>query len=226
MGEGLGGLSKLYIKRAISASLSRLNTDYFDVYLSHFPDHETPIEDTLSCYATLLDRQQIFKIGASNYSGAELQHALDISSSHGLPRYEIFQPGYSLVERHHYETEYQQICVQNELSVITYFSLAAGFLSGKYRNRTQLKHSARQRQLERYFSEQGLQILNCMDGMKDKYQADLSEIALAWSMAQPSITAPIASATSITQLDALYRATQVKLADEDIHRLNMISQYE
>lgn len=225
MGEGLKGLSKGYIQQAFEASLSRLNTDYVDVYLSHYPDEETPIEETLSAYAVLLNKQQVLKIGASNYSAVQLQQALNVSREQGLPQYEIFQPGYSLVERQQYETEYQPICVERQLDVITYFSLAAGFLSGKYRDRSQLESSARQRQLERYFSDQGLAILASMDQMKDKYQAELSEIALAWIMAQPSITAPIASATSKSQIDALYKATQLKLDAADVEILNQVSQY-
>lgn len=219
------GLSKKYIKQAVEASLKRLNTDYLDVYLSHYPDPETPIEATLMAYADLIQEGKVLKIGASNYSSQQLTEALAVSQAQGLPRYEIFQPGYSLVERQEYEIQYRPICEENQLQVITYFSLAAGFLSGKYRNISQLEGSARKRQLEKYFSEQGLNILRTMDELKDKYQAELSEIALAWTMAQPSITAPIASATSIQQLSSLVKAMTLKLDTADIQWLSQVSQY-
>lgn len=132
---------------------------------------------------------------------------------------------YSLVERQHYETEYRPICEKYDLTVITYFSLAAGFLSGKYRHLEQLEHSARKRQLERYFSEQGLSILSAMDQLKDKYQAELSEIALAWIFAQRTITAPIASATATQQIDSFVKAMQLHLETTDIELLNNVSQY-
>ncbi|RZG44720.1 aldo/keto reductase [Acinetobacter wuhouensis] len=225
LSETQKGLSKKYIKQAIEASLKRLNTDYLDVYLSHYPDPETPIEETLSTYAELLAEGKIRKIGASNYSSQQLTEALTVSQTLGLPKYEIFQPGYSLVERQEYETQYRPICEEYQLQVITYFSLAAGFLSGKYRNISQLEGSARKRQLEKYFSEQGLNILNTMDELKDKYQAELSEIALAWTIAQPTITAPIASATTIQQLSSLVKAMTLKLDTADIQQLSLVSQY-
>ncbi|MBJ9984924.1 aldo/keto reductase [Acinetobacter sp. S40] len=219
------GLSKKYIKQAVEASLKRLNTDYLDVYLSHYPDENTPIEETLSAYADLIAEGKVLKIGASNYSGEQLQQALSVSTAQGLPKYEIFQPGYSLVEREQYETEYLAICEANQLNVITYFSLAAGFLSGKYRHLEQLEHSARKRQLERYFNNRGLNILTTMDQLKEKYQAELSEIALAWTIAQPTITAPIASATSTAQLDSFVNAMKLQLDSADIEWLTQVSQY-
>ena len=225
LAEDKKGLSKKYIKQAIEASLKRLNTDYLDVYLSHYPDQDTPIEETLSAYADLIAEGKVLKIGASNYSAEQLQQALQVSAEQGLPKYEIFQPGYSLVEREQYETEYLPICEVNQLKVITYFSLAAGFLSGKYRDLDQLQHSARKRQLERYFNERGLNILNTMDQLKEKYQAELSEIALAWTMAQPSIIAPITSATSTLQLDSFVKAMKLQLDSADIELLNQVSQY-
>ncbi|NNG99852.1 aldo/keto reductase [Acinetobacter sp. ANC 5414] len=225
LGDDKKGLSKKYIRQAVEASLKRLNTDYIDVYLSHYPDLETPIEETLSVYADLLKEGKVLKIGASNYSAQQLEEALGVSQTQGLPKYEIFQPGYSLVERQQYETEYRPICEKDHVEVITYFSLAAGFLSGKYRDISQLEGSVRKRQLEKYFSEQGLNILKTMDGLKDKYQAELSEIALAWTIAQPSISAPIASATSTSQLDALIKAMSLKLEVEDVDLLSKVSQY-
>ncbi|WOE32239.1 MULTISPECIES: aldo/keto reductase [unclassified Acinetobacter] len=219
------GLSKKYIKQAIEASLKRLNIDYLDVYLSHYPDPATPIEETLMAYADLIQEGKILKIGASNYSPQQLEHALAVSQTQNLPKYEIFQPNYSLIKRQEYEIEYRPICEKNQLKVITYFSLAAGFLSGKYRDISQLEGSARKRQLEHYFSEQGLNILRSMDELKDKYQAELSEIALAWTIAQPSITAPIASATSIQQLSSLVKAMTLQLDIADIERLSQVSHY-
>jgi aryl-alcohol dehydrogenase (NADP+) len=225
LSERQKGLSKTYIKQAVEASLKRLNTDYIDIYFSHYPDEDTPIEETLAAYAELLQQGKIRKIGASNYSSKQLQHALDVSKSQNLPKYEVFQPGYSLVEREQYETEYQDICINNQLQVITFFSLAAGFLSGKYRHISQLESSPRKRQLERYFSQNGLNILAVMDQLKQKYQAELSEIALAWTIAQPSIAAPIASATSAAQIDSLINAMHLKLEDVDIQLLSKISEY-
>lgn len=225
LSEDKKGLSKKYIKQAVDASLKRLNTDYLDVYLSHFPDENTPIAETLSAYADLMKEGKIVKVGASNYSAAQLQQALDVSKSQDLPKYEIFQPGYSLVEREQYETEYQSICESNQIEVITFFSLAAGFLSGKYRDIHQLENAARKAQVEKYFNQRGLNILNAMDQLKEKYDAALSEIALAWIIAQPSIAAPIASATSITQVDSLAKAMQLKLDTTDIKFLSQVSQY-
>lgn len=219
------GLSKKYIKQAIEDSLKRLNTEYLDVYMSHYPDESTPIEETLGAYAELIQEGKIIKLGASNYSGRQLQQALNVSSAKGLPKYEIFEPGYSLVEREQYETEYKNICVNNDLQVITFFSLAAGFLSGKYRELSQLEGSARKRQLEKYFNDRGLDILKAMDQLKEKYHAELSEIALAWTIAQPSITAPIASATSTAQIDSLLNAMQLKMDESDLAFLTKVSQY-
>lgn len=224
LGEDQQGLSKKYIKQAIEASLKRLNTDYLDVYFSHYPDENTPIEETLIAYAELLEEGKIRKIGASNYSSTQLKQAIEVSKAQNLPKYEIFQPGYSLVEREQYETEYRDICINNHLDVITYFSLAAGFLSGKYSDISQLENSPRKRQLERYFNEKGLNILATMNQLKDKYDAELSEIALAWTIVQPSITAPIASATSTIQIASLIKAMNLKLEEADIQLLTNISQ--
>lgn len=225
LAEGKQGLSKKYIKQAVEAPLQRLNTDYLDVYLSHYSDENTPIAETLSAYAELIQAGKIRQIGASNYSAKQLQEALEVSHRQNLPKYEIFQPGYSLVEREQYETEYRDICVENQLKVITYFSLAAGFLSGKYRDISQLEGSARKRQLARYFNPHGLNILKTMDQLQTQYQAELSEIALAWAMAQPSITAPIASATSSIQIDSFIKALNLKLDEADLQRLNEVSHY-
>ena len=225
MGENQQGLSKKYIKKAVDASLMRLNTDYLDVYLSHYPDENTPIDETLSAYAELIQEGKIIKVGASNYSAMQLLQAIEMSKAQNLPQYEIFQPGYSLVEREQYETEYREICINNKLDVITYFSLAAGFLSGKYRERSQIINSKRQRQLERYFNKKGLNILQALDQLKQKYDAESSEIALAWAMEQPSITSPIASATSIKQIDSLAKAMHLKLDKTDIQMLTDFSQY-
>jgi aryl-alcohol dehydrogenase (NADP+) len=225
MGENQQGLSKKYIKKAVDASLMRLNTDYLDVYLSHYPDENTPIDETLSAYAELIQEGKIIKVGASNYSAMQLLQAIEVSKAQNLPQYEIFQPGYSLVEREQYETEYREICINNKLDVITYFSLAAGFLSGKYRERSQIINSKRQRQLERYFNKKGLNILQALDQLKQKYDAESSEIALAWAMEQPSITSPIASATSIKQIDSLAKAMHLKLDKTDIQMLTDFSQY-
>ncbi len=225
LGGDKNGLSKRYIKQAVEDSLRRLNTDYIDVYMSHYPDSDTPIEETLGAYADLINEGKVIKLGASNYTGEQLKQALQISKEFDLPKYEIFEPGYSLVEREQYETEYQEICVENHLEVITFFSLAAGFLSGKYRDISQLEGSARKRQLERYFSDRGLTILKTMDELKLKYKAELSEIALAWIIAQSSITAPIASATSAQQIDSLVKAMSLKLEETDLQLLTHVSQF-
>ncbi|MCH4247830.1 MAG: aldo/keto reductase [Acinetobacter populi] len=225
MSDTQQGLSKKYIKQAIEDSLKRLNTDYVDVYLSHCADEHTPIEETLSAYAELLQEGKVLNIGASNYSGAQLLQALHTSAEQGLPKYSVFEPEYSLVDREQYETEYQPVCESHDLKVITYFSLASGFLTGKYRTLADVGKSSRKDMVLKYFNERGLNILTTLDQLAAKYRAEVSEVALAWTMAHPSITAPIASATSIQQLASLVNATQLTLEAEDIALLTQVSQY-
>ena len=216
------GLSKQYIKQAIEDSLQRLNTEYVDAYLSHYPDPACPIEETLRAYEELLNEGKVRHIGASNHTPDELEAAIITAQDKGLPAYEIYQPGYNLADRSNYEENYLALCQKYRLKVITYYSLAAGFLSGKYRSLDEIEHSKRKGMLQKYFTPEGLNILKTLDQMTEKYQATHSELSLSWLLDQPSILAPIASATTLQQIDALAKAASIKLSAEDLELLNQL----
>lgn len=226
MGDGKKGLKRDYIFRAVESSLKRLQTDYIDLYQSHTDDKETPLEETLGAFDELVKQGKARVIGASNYSGERLQEALDVSREKGFVQYESLQPEYNLYQREHYEKELEPVCGQNGLGVIPYFSLAAGFLTGKYRNQDDVADRARARMVQKYLNERGLRILTGLDQVASDYQSTPARVALAWLMHRPSITAPIASATSEAQLKDLIEATRLKLAPEAIEQLNEASSYE
>lgn len=217
------GLSAKYIKQAAEASLRRLKTDYIDLYFSHYADPKTAPEETLRAYEDLLTQGKIRAIGASNFSPEQLEQSLLASHQSNLPQYEYFQPGYNLVNRQTFEHQYQPICEKHNLKVMTYYSLAAGFLTGKYRKLEQIEQSARKGMILKYLNENSLNVLKALDILAEKYGAQLSEISLAWLMSKPIVTAPIASATSEIQIDSLLNATQLQLADEDVLYLDRIS---
>jgi aryl-alcohol dehydrogenase-like predicted oxidoreductase len=220
MGSGKRDLSPGYIASAAEASLRRLRVDAIDLYLSHWPDPETPCADTLGAYARLIEAGKIRSIGASNLDATQLGEALRVADQTGLPRYQVLQPGYNLHDRAALEGPLLDLCRAEDLGVITYFSLAKGFLSGKYRSEDDLGKSPRGSGIEPYLTPRGFAILGALDIVAMRLGATPAEVALAWIMAKPDITAPIASATNRAQLDSLVRATRLVLAPEDVAALD------
>jgi aryl-alcohol dehydrogenase-like predicted oxidoreductase len=223
-GMDQGGLSADHIEQAVEASLRRLQTDHIDVYFSHKPDPATPHEETLRTYDKLIKAGKVRSIGASNFDAAKLRVALDLSAATGLPRYEVIEPEYNLYDRKNFDGPLRELATAEDLGVITYFSLAKGFLTGKYRDKADLGQSPRGGGVSNYMNERGFRILAALDDISARHGAKLAEIALAWIMAQPGITAPIASATSLEQLESLIRATGVTLSADEIARLDGLSE--
>ena len=223
MGPGKKGLSRARILNAIEESLSRLQTDYIDLYQSHTDDTETPLEETLGAYAELIQQGKVRAIGASNYKTNRLAAALDISKRNGLPRYDTLQPEYSLTERQVYEVELEPLCERENLGVINYFPLASGFLTGKYRSEQDLEKSSRGRIVKKYFNERGFKIVEALYTIANKLSATPAQVALAWCLARPSITAPIASATNLDQLRDLISSVSLRLDGASIDLLNEAS---
>ena len=220
MGPGKKGLSKGYIARAVDESLRRLNTDYIDLYQSHRDDEDTPVEETLEAYGTLIKAGKVRAIGASNFTPARLAASLQASAKHGLPRYETLQPEYNLMVRA-FEQELAPLCEREGLSVIPYFGLASGFLTGKYRGKADLKKSARGEDVDGYLNERGFRVLAALDAIAERRDATPAQAALAWLMTR--ITAPIASATSVKQLGDLVASARLKLEPADIAALDAAS---
>jgi aryl-alcohol dehydrogenase-like predicted oxidoreductase len=223
MGAGKSGLAKDYIRSAVEASLARLQTDVIDLYQSHSDDAKTPLAETLGAFSDLIKAGKIRAIGASNHTAARLSEALSVSKSLGLPRYESLQPLYNLVERAAFESELESVCVDNGLGVINYYALASGFLSGKYRSEDDLGKSARGQGVKKYLNKQGLQVLEALDAVARRMNATTAQVALAWQIARPSITSPIASATSLSQLESLLRAAQLQLDADAISAIEAAS---
>ena len=216
------GLSAKSIAAGVEASLKRLQTDRIDLYLSHRPDAGTPIEETLGAYDALIRAGKVRAVGGSNSTAAGLREALDTAASKKLPRYEAEQPEYNLCERGRFEGPLRDLCVERGVGVIVYYSLASGFLSGKYRSKADLK-GARAGGVEKYLNERGLRILAALDAVAGAHGAKPAEVALAWLIAREGVTAPIASATNAEQLDSLVRATQLELSAQDIASLTAAS---
>lgn len=225
MGQGKKDVSKKYVLQAAEDSLRRLQTDYIDLYQTHWDNEETPVEETLEAYAQLVKEGKVKWIGASNLSPARLQASLDASKEHGYPRYETLQPQYNLVERDVFEKEYQQICVDNNISVISYYSLASGFLTGKYRTDEDLNKSARGGGVKKYLDKNGLTVLSVLDDVAANHNTSLATVALAWLLARPAVAAPIASATSTEQLNELVDAANLKLTSDEIQLLDKASDW-
>ena len=223
MGPDKKGLSKDYVLRSADDSLRRLQTDYIDLYQSHKDDPETPLEETLEAYAQLIKEGKVRAIGASNYSAARLTEALNVSKRLGIPRYESLQPLYNLYDRAVYEDELEPLCVSEGIGVINFYSLAAGFLTGKYRSEDDLAKSARGGTVKKYLNERGFRIVDALDQVAAQYHSKPAHVALAWLIARPSITAPIASATSLEQLNDLIEATKLELDQATIELLNQAS---
>jgi aryl-alcohol dehydrogenase-like predicted oxidoreductase len=206
------GLSATHIKSAVEASLTRLNTDYIDLYQAHADDPSVPLEETLGAYADLIKAGKVRAIGASNYSAERLAEALKASKQHGLPRYESLQPHYNLYERNHFEGATETLCLEQHIGVIPYFGLAGGFLTGKYRTGDDVK-GARAGMVKGMLNPRGLKILSALDEVSGQIGATPAQVALAWLMAKPAITAPIASATNLDQLKELLAATRLQLTE-------------
>src|SRR5215510_2978476 len=223
MGDGKKGLSKDYILRSADDSLRRLQTDYIDLYQSHQDDPATPLEETLAAYDQLIKQGKVRAIGASQYSAARLAEALNVSKNNGLARYESLQPLYNLYDRAVYEDELEPRCVREGLGVINFYSLGAGFLTGKYRSEEDLSKSARGGTVKKYLNERGFRIVDALSQVAAQYGSTPAHIALAWLIAHPSITAPIASATSLEQLNDLVEATALELDQASIELLNEAS---
>jgi aryl-alcohol dehydrogenase-like predicted oxidoreductase len=223
MGGDRKGLSRRYITQAVEDSLSRLQTDYIDLYQAHRDDQSTPLEETLAAFDSLIKAGKVRAIGASNYSGARLAEALRVSSRAGLPRFATLQPLYNLYDRANYEADLEPICISANLGVVPYFSLASGFLTGKYRSKGDLKKSKRGAFIESKLDPRGMKILAALDEVCAETQSTPTRVALAWLLARPSITAPIASATSLSQLEELLASTRLKLSGAAIERLDSAS---
>jgi len=220
MGEGKN-LTKDYILRAAEACLKRLQVDCIDLLQTHFDDEVTPPEETMQAYAQLIAQGKVRAVGTSNMSPARLQASLEASRRLGIPRYESLQPLYNLYDRKSFETDYAPICRQEQLGVITYYSLAAGFLTGKYRTAADAaKSAARGGRAKQYLDARGLKILAALDEVAKRHAATPAQVSLAWLIGRPGITAPIASATSLAQLKEIMQAPRLKLTDADLKALN------
>ncbi len=223
MGDGKLGLAPAYIRSAVEASLKRLQTDVIDLYQSHDDDAKVPLEETLGAYAELIKAGKVRAIGASNFSAPRLSEALAVSARLGLPRYESLQPLYNLVERPAFEAELEAVCAQHGLGVINFFALASGFLSGKYRSEADLGKSPRGGGVKKYLNPRGLRVLDALDAVARRLNATPAQVALAWQIARPSITAPIASATSLAQLQGLVAAARLRLDADAIRSIDVAS---
>jgi aryl-alcohol dehydrogenase-like predicted oxidoreductase len=223
MGDGKVGLAPTYIRSAVEASLKRLQTDVIDLYQSHDDDPKTPLEDTLGAYDALIRAGKVRAIGASNFSAPRLEQALAASRAHGLPRYECLQPLYNLVERPAFEAELEAVCVREGLGVIPFFALASGFLTGKYRSEADFAKSTRGPGTKKYLNARGLRVLDALDATAQRLGATPAQVALAWQIARPSITAPIASATSLPQLEGLVSAARLVLDADALRTLDAAS---
>jgi aryl-alcohol dehydrogenase-like predicted oxidoreductase len=217
------GLKKSYILSEVETSLKRLQTDYIDLYQSHIDDPKTPVDETLEAHAELVRQGKVRAIGASNYGAPRLKESLETSRQKGYPRYQTLQPLYSLSDRQEFEAELEPLCIKEGLGVITYFSLASGFLTGKYRSERDLAGKARSDEVKKHMTPRGTKILAALDDVAARYKAKQGQIALAWLLARPSVTAPISSATSLPQLKELIAATQIKLDREAIEALDKAS---
>ena len=212
-------VSRKYILKAAEDSLRRLQTDYIDLYFTHWDNESTPVEETLEAYEQLIKQGKVRHIGASNLSPQRISESLKVAREKDLPQYEVLQPEYNLLERDNFENQYRPIAEENELGVITYFSLASGFLTGKYRKEEDLD-GAREGMVKKYFNEQGLKKLNTLDQVSKAHGVSNAAVALRWLMNRPGVTAPIASATKESHLRAFEEAVKLQLTPEDMDRLN------
>lgn len=217
-------ISKKHILKSVDESLSRLNTNHIDLYYTHFDDNKTPVEETLEAYAEIVKAGKVRYIAASNVSPERLKESFEIAEKNNFPKYVALQPHYNLLEREKFETQYADLVREYDLSVFTYWSLAAGFLTGKYRNEDDLNKSARGEGVRKYLEEKGLNVLKVLDEISAKYETTQASVALAWLLANPLVTAPIVSATNKSQLKTLFAAPELQLSSDDIKLLNKVSE--
>jgi len=223
MGEGMKGLSAAYIEQAVEASLKRLKTDYIDLYQSHRDDADTPLAETAEAYGRLIKAGKVRVVGSSNFTAERLKSAIEAAKSAGVPRYESEQPLYNLYDRAGFEGALQKLCIDEEIGVIPFYGLASGFLTGKYRSEADLGKSPRGGGAKKYMTARGMRILGALDEVASGHGASPAQVALAWVMAQPGLTAPIASATSVAQVQDLMGAAALSLSAEDLKALDTAS---
>lgn len=223
IGQGHRDISKNHILSAVEDSLRRLQTEYIDLYQTHWDVESVPVEETLEAHAQLVKEGKVRFIGASNFSPERLKASLDASRKYGYPRYESVQPLYNLYDRKEFEVSLQKLCLDEGLGVITYYSLASGFLTGKYRSEADLSKSARGNGVRKYMNERGMRIITALDEVSREYHTTPATVAIAWLMAKPAVTAPIVSATNVSQLESILGAAELELADDAMTRLNEAS---
>lgn len=219
-------ISKKYILKAAEDSLKRLQTDYIDLYQTHKDDLAIPVEETLEAHQQLIKEGKVRWIGASNFSAARLKESLEASKKYNLPRYETLQPLYNLYDREGVEKELEKICLDNNISIINFYSLAAGFFSGKYRSEKDLSKSVRGPRVAQYINERGFKILNALDKVAAQYKVTTGNVAVAWLMARKSVGAPIASASNLVQLEELMKSAELTLSADTIEFLNEASAWQ
>lgn len=220
--KGHQGLSKRWIMQGVEDSLRRLNTDYIDLYFAHCPDENTPYEETLAAFDTLRQQGKIRAVGTSNFNATQLQNAIQAAKNIQVPHYQVLQPEYNLYDRAAFEGELRDLCLEHDMGVVSYYSLASGFLSGKYHSLADIQGSKRADSLAKYFDERGLKILAALKHVAAQHQAEPADVALAWILAQPAISAPIASATSVAQIECFTKAVELKLSVDDLALLSQI----
>lgn len=218
-GPGEKGLSERWIMQAVERSLERLGIETIDLYFSHWPDPDTGHAETLGAYEKLMKAGKVRAIGASNYDAALLGEALKVAEAEGLPAYQVVQPEYNLYDRAKFEGPLRQLCIDKGIGVVTYFSLASGFLSGKYRNAADLEGRSRGAMVKKYLDERGMRILEALDAVAEARSAKPAEVALAWLIAREGVTAPIASATDVSQVESFAKAAALSLTAEEMDRL-------
>lgn len=217
-------ISRKHILKSVDESLQRLQTDHIDLYYTHFDDNKTPVEETLSAYDEIIKAGKVRYIGASNVSPERLKESFEVSREHRLPKYVALQPHYNLMEREKFETQYASLIKEFDLSVFTYWSLASGFLTGKYRSEDDLSKSQRGEGAGKYLNPKGLRVLEALDQVSSAHHSEPAAVALAWLLANPLVTAPIVSATSTSQLNTLFAAPRLELSSEDLELLDTASQ--
>jgi aryl-alcohol dehydrogenase-like predicted oxidoreductase len=227
VGSAIGGkgvqLKKNYIIDEAEKSLKRLQTDYIDLYFSHYDDVNIPIEEPLLAYEQLIKDGKVRWIAASNFTAPRLKEAIIASGANNLPQYQVYQPGYNLYDRADFEKDHAAVCKEFNLGVIPYYSLASGFLTGKYRTEADLKKSLRGTGVAKYLNKRGFEIIDALQGVAANHNTEIAAVALAWLIQQPGITAPIASVTNLQQLDSFAAAVDLQLSPEDIKTLNQAS---
>ena len=217
--EGHQGLSKRWIMQGVEDSLKRLNTDYIDLYFAHWPDENTPYEETLAAFEQLHQQGKIRAYGCSNLDAKQVQDSIDAAKNIQVPHYQVLQPEYNLYDRQGFEEQLKPICLEHDIAVVSYYSLASGFLSGKYRDLNQVKGSKRADSLAKYFTPKGENILKALDTVAEQHHATPADIALAWVLVQEGITAPIASATTVEQIHSFTKAVSIQLTVTDLELL-------